>query len=817
MVFSLDRTSTLRWAGVILLAAMLTLAGCRGREMALRPTPGAAASGAVTNLPEVASEDVVAPERGGLITLDDGAQLALPPGALSEAAKTSFNVSNVAPVVPIPRSLLGRAYDFSLDGGDLTGVALLKLPLPTDVSSPQYDVAPYRWNGKTWERINGRTTEDGIQFGASRPGTYAVLGQWSLADGLLALVRPETPPGQQTIPLAVTGQYRYSVLPALQDGYVKARLTLKQDTSGGAGRVTGDAALDKTVDEAQLLFQPDPAQAQGVIEFSHIFQLAPGALTLALGDTTRFYTLLTVDDSAAPTRRLSSGVEYTQVLPIQAVGRAIVRPKLAAEGEQELRWHVRRDGQTYAFERAVTTELPFEPILAEGGLGEYRFTLETQKDDAWVAVSNDVTVKLTVPATATPPESVVSAPDGTQAVIATPTPEGGGPVPDGTPPQVPTRRPIPGGAGVAEPSATPTAAAVAALPTGTPTRPAWATEFWADRYALKSGECTILHWDVQNVNAVYFNGSPAEGKATREVCPVQTTTYTLRSTSSTGTQDRTVTIVVGAGTDAGVEFTTDTNQVVLSQCATLRWRAVNVRAVYLYTQGVPQGVPGESSQQVCPQVDTTYELRVENMDGTTTTKAQTIKVVSADKPVVRFWAEQYSLPANACTMLNWNVQNVREVFLDDRGVSGQGSTQFCPSATQVITLRVTTNSGQSVERAITLSVNPQLEPTEVIARGIVQQVISAPDTDSTQPGDQIGYQLTVDGINTPLFAGTPGWGQAVVSLLLPQTDTAASANLDAQVDWPITPGQQVEFRAFCEGANCYVRTGRGSYLHLRSQ
>ena len=121
-------------------------------------------------------------------------------------------------------------------------------------------------------------------------------------------------------------------------------------------------------------------------------------------------------------------------------------------------------------------------------------------------------------------------------------------------------------------------------------------------------------------------------------------------------------------------------------------------------------------------------------------KAQTIKVVSADKPIVRFWAEQYSLPSGACTMLNWNVQNVQEVFLDDRGVSGQGSTQFCPMGNQVLTLRVTTNSGESVERAITLSVNPPLEPSEVIARGIVQQVISAPDTDSAQPGDQIGYR-----------------------------------------------------------------------------
>ena len=390
-----------------MLVMALTLAGCRGNEVAPPSTPGAPTGGAVTNLPAVTSEDVIAPGIGGLITLDDSAQLALPPGALATEAKASFGASNIVPVVPIPRSLLGQAYDFALAGGELTGVALLVLPLPADVAPPQYDVAPYRWNGKTWERINGRTVAEGIQFGASRPGTYALLGQWSLADGLLALDRSETMPGQQSVPLAVTGQYRYATLPTLQDGYVKARLTLKQDTSGGAGRVTGDATLDKTVDEAQLLFQPDRTQSQGVIDFSHVFQLAPGALTLAPGDTTRFYAVLTVADSVTPTQRLSNGVEYAQVLPIQAVGRAIVRPKLATEGEQELRWHVRRDGQSYAFERAVNTELPFEPILAEGGLGEYRFTLETQQDGNWVAVSNDVTVKLTVPATATPFEGVV--------------------------------------------------------------------------------------------------------------------------------------------------------------------------------------------------------------------------------------------------------------------------------------------------------------------------------------------------------------------------------------------------------------------------
>ena len=808
------RVWTLGRVVLITFVAALTLVGCRSNGLVSESTPDAA--GPAATLPAAISGDIIAPEKGGVIVLEDGAQLALPSGALSADATVAFDPGMTQPLVPIPRSLLGRAYDFSLDGGELTGVALLKLPLPADVTPPQYAVAPYYWNGKTWERINGRAVADGIQFGASRPGTYALLGQWSLADAVLALVRPESPPGQQTAPLTVTGQYRYSALPALQDGYVEARLTLKQDTSGGAGRVTGDEALDKTVDEAQLLFQPDLAQSQGVIDFSHVFQLAPGALTLAAGDTTRFYAVLTVDDSVTPTRRLSSGVEYTQLLPIQAVGRAIVRPKLALEGEQDLRWHVRRDGQTFAFERAVTTDLPFEPILAQGGLGEYRFTLETEQNGNWIPVSNDVTVKLTVPLTSTPPGDIAAAPDGTQVAVATPTPGGDALAPDGTAPSVPTRRPGPGGSGAVEPTETPTPPVAVAQVTLTPTRPAWAKEFWADRYQVVSGECVNLYWDVQNVISVFFNSSPVTGKETRQVCLTQTTPYTLRVTSSTGTQDRTVTIVVGSSTDTAVEFTADTNQVVIGQCTMLRWRAVNVRAVYLVTQGVPQGVPGESTQQVCPQVDTTYELRVENANDTTTSKTQIIKVVSADKPIMRFWADQYTLPYGACTTLYWDVQNVKEVFLDNQGVSGQGSSQVCPQGNQIYTLGVTTIDGESVERAISIRVGePSLVTSEAIARGIVNEVGPVPDADLEQPGDQPGYRLLVDGVDV-LYSGTPGWGAAVVTLMVPQTDITSNDDPDAPVDWPITPGQQVEFRAFCETANCWVRTGQGSYLRWRS-
>ena len=709
---------------------------------------------------------------------------------------------------------MGRGYDFALDGGELTGVALLTLPLPAEVASPPYDVAPYRWNGKTWERLNGRATPEGIQVGANRPGVYALLGQWSLADMVVALARSETSPGQQSVPLSATAQYRYTALPTLQDGYVPARLTLKQDTSGGAGRVTGDETLDKTVDEAQVLLQPDPAQAQGVIDFSHVFQLAPGALELNPGDTTRFYTLLTVTDSAAPTRRLSNGVEYTQLLPIQAVGRAIVRPKLAVEGGQDLRWHIQRDGQTLAFERGVATELPFDPFLAQGGLGNYRFTLETQRNGDWVTVSNDVNIKLTVPATVTPPGELAAGSGGTPGVLVTPASGTGEPVPVGTPPSPPTRRPTPENGAGAEPSATPTPAIVAAVATATRTRTAAESVFWADRYNLAAGECTNLHWDVQNVNAVYFNGNPAEGKETRQMCPPQTTTYTLRVNSSSGTQDRTVTLTVGAnGTQAAVEFTADATQVNKGQCTVLHWRALDVSAVYLNNGGVA----GESSQQVCPEVTTPYELRVINNDGTTTTKRITVSVVLAGNTILRFWADQYTMAENACTTLTWNIQNVQEVYLDDQPQAGQASKSVCPQPNQSYLLRVIDNSGATIERRISPLVGtPVLSAQEVIAHGIVNEVAQLIDTDPNQAGDQPGYRLMIDGVNA-LYAGTSGWGQSAVSLTVPQADIPSSPNAVASVDWPVNPGQQVEFRAFCTGANCALRTGEKSYLRWRSE
>ena len=62
------------------------------------------------------------------------------------------------------------------------------------------------------------------------------------------------------------------------------------------------------------------------------------------------------------------------------------------------------------------------------------------------------------------------------------------------------------------------------IPTSTPS----AIAFRADVYDLQVGECTTLRWDVFNVAEVYLDGSETTLNSFLEVCPEETTTYSLR-------------------------------------------------------------------------------------------------------------------------------------------------------------------------------------------------------------------------------------------------------------------------------------------------
>jgi len=70
--------------------------------------------------------------------------------------------------------------------------------------------------------------------------------------------------------------------------------------------------------------------------------------------------------------------------------------------------------------------------------------------------------------------------------------------------------------------------------------------FTADDQSLTSGECTFLRWQVQNAASVMLDSSLVANPDSRQVCPQQTTNYTLRAASPGGEQSQSLQIQVSA-------------------------------------------------------------------------------------------------------------------------------------------------------------------------------------------------------------------------------------------------------------------------------
>ena len=85
-----------------------------------------------------------------------------------------------------------------------------------------------------------------------------------------------------------------------------------------------------------------------------------------------------------------------------------------------------------------------------------------------------------------------------------------------------------------------------------------------------------------------------------------------------------------------ISFWADQTTIQQGQCTTLRWDVRNIQAVWVYPQGENfQNFPttGQGSQQVCPTQTTTYEMRVQNTDGSMETRQVTI-TVNQNNPLV---------------------------------------------------------------------------------------------------------------------------------------------------------------------------------------
>ena len=75
-----------------------------------------------------------------------------------------------------------------------------------------------------------------------------------------------------------------------------------------------------------------------------------------------------------------------------------------------------------------------------------------------------------------------------------------------------------------------------------------------------------------------------------------------------------------------------------------------------------------------------------------------------ERDSIHFEADDNSLPSGGCTWLRWEVDFVREVYVDGEGVAGHDQRLVCPNATTVYELRVVHVDGSETQETVQVAV-----------------------------------------------------------------------------------------------------------------
>ena len=166
---------------------------------------------------------------------------------------------------------------------------------------------------------------------------------------------------------------------------------------------------------------------------------------------------------------------------------------------------------------------------------------------------------------------------------------------------------------------------------------------------------------------------------------------------------------------AQLTFSADQTNINQGDCTTLRWQANNVEVVWVNPQNnqfdrTPR--PSQGSQQVCPGVTTTYEMRVQLRDGNFDMRSVTVNVAASQQPQISFWADRTTINQGQCARLDRSVENVQAVWVYPQGELytrhprvGNDSERVCPDRTTTYEMRVLQRDGSTVFRTVPITVN----------------------------------------------------------------------------------------------------------------
>jgi len=168
---------------------------------------------------------------------------------------------------------------------------------------------------------------------------------------------------------------------------------------------------------------------------------------------------------------------------------------------------------------------------------------------------------------------------------------------------------------------------------------------WRSRARIQRGECALLEWRVEGGFVVELNGQQVPRAGHRQVCPQQTRVFGLAVDFGDRMETREVAIVVEGAAPA------------------------------------PQPQPPAAPQSPGPQQPATIDFR----------------------------ADRTQLNPGECTALHWDVEHVKEVYLDGQGVVGHSARKVCPKASHTYVLHVVLLEG-TAERQVTIHVQGGAAP-----------------------------------------------------------------------------------------------------------
>jgi hypothetical protein len=203
-----------------------------------------------------------------------------------------------------------------------------------------------------------------------------------------------------------------------------------------------------------------------------------------------------------------------------------------------------------------------------------------------------------------------------------------------------------------------------------------------------------------------------------------TATWTATATPAPGepTWTHTPTSTPTPYSDSSAEFWAAPPYINNGECTTLNWAvAGDFQAVYY--EGTTVNASG--SQQECPTESYTYQLQVQNMDGSTSDYWASVDVtqLSTDTPTptqptytpssAEFWAAPPYINSGECTTLNWNVYgDFQEVYFEGSPVNASGNDSECPAESYTYQLQIIEMDGSTTDHWASVDVSDPPLPAD---------------------------------------------------------------------------------------------------------